>query len=33
VAGFAALFYRHRQRRWRRLARRHLTTAPGVLTA
>ncbi len=28
VAGFAALFYRHRQRRWRRLARRHLAT-PG----
>jgi hypothetical protein len=28
VAGFAALFYRHRQRRWRRLARRHLA-APG----
>jgi hypothetical protein len=25
VAGFARLFYRHRQRRWRRLARRHLS--------
>jgi hypothetical protein len=34
VAGFAALFYRHRQRRWRRLARRHLaSTRPGVLAA
>jgi hypothetical protein len=34
VAGFAALFYRHRQRRWRRLARKHLTSAgPGAVPA
>jgi hypothetical protein len=32
VAGFAALFYRHRQRRWRRLARRHLAAdGPGAV--
>ena len=34
VVGFASLFYRHRQRRWRRLARRHLASAgPGAMAA